>query len=102
MGYLKLAILVLAYALISTPAFAQTCCPAGCAKEADRCVTKGPLWTRCIPIACAEGSRGPSTGYSGSTRDHRKSEVIARPLRTARTYVDPRKIPPPCQLFNPT
>src|SRR2546421_7362905 len=56
MGYLKLVILVLAYALIP-PAFAQTCCPAGCAPEADRCVTTGPLWTRCIPIACADGSR---------------------------------------------
>src|SRR6266403_3527883 len=48
MGYLKLLILVLAYALI-TPALAQSCCPAGCAPEADRCVTTGPLWTRCIP-----------------------------------------------------
>src|SRR5436189_29313 len=37
MGYLKLLILVLAYALIS-PALAQTCCPAGCAPEADQCV----------------------------------------------------------------
>src|SRR5947208_2700697 len=46
MRYLKLAILVLAYALISSPAFAQTCCPAGCAPEANRCVTTGPLWTR--------------------------------------------------------
>ena len=51
MRYLKLAILVLAYALISSPAFAQTCCPAGCAPEANRCVTTGPLWTKCIPIA---------------------------------------------------
>src|SRR5437899_12342025 len=98
MRYLKLLILVLAYALIS-PAFAQTCCPAGCAPEADRCVTTGPLWTRCIPIACAEGSRGPSAGSSGSTPEHRKSAVLARPLRIARTYVAPRQIPPHCPLL---
>jgi hypothetical protein len=54
MRYLKLAIPILAYALISSPAFAQTCCPAGCAPEANRCVTTGPPWTRCVPIACAE------------------------------------------------
>jgi hypothetical protein len=59
MGYLKLAILVLVYALISLPAFAQPCCPAGCAPEANRCVTTGAPWTRCIPIACAEGLEGP-------------------------------------------
>src|SRR6202022_4338184 len=101
MRYLKLAILILAYALIS-PAFAQTCCPAGCAPEANRCVTTGPLWTRCIPIACAGGSRRPSAGSSGPTSEHRKSAVPARPLRTARTYVAPRQIPPHCPLMNPT
>ena len=76
------AILVLAYALISSPAFAQTCCPAGCAPEANRCVTTGALWTKCIPIACAEGSRRPSAGSSGPTREHRKNAVVAHPLRT--------------------
>jgi hypothetical protein len=101
MGYLKLVILVLAYALI-LPAFAQTCCPAGCAPEANRCVTTGPLWTRCIPIACAGGSRRPSAESSGPTREHRKSAVLARPLRTARAYVAPRQIPPQCPLMNPT
>jgi hypothetical protein len=93
MRYLKLAFLVLAYALISSPASAQTCCPAGCAPEANRCVTTGPLWTRCIPIACAEGSRGPSAGSPGPTREHRKSAVLTRPLRTARTYMAPRRSP---------
>jgi len=102
MRYLKLAILVLAYALISSPAFAQTCCPAGCAPEANRCVTTGPLWTRCIPIACAEDSQRPSAGSSDPTREHRKSAVLARPLRTARTYVAPRQLPPDCPLMNPT
>jgi hypothetical protein len=101
MGYLKLVILVLAYALIS-PAFAQTCCPAGCASEANRCVTPGPLWTRCIPIACADGSRRPSGDSAGPTREQRKSAVLASPLRTARTYVAPRQIPPECPLMNPT
>ena len=84
------------------PTFAQTCCPEGCAPEANRCVTTGPLWTRCIPIACAEGSRRPSAGSSGPTREHRKSAVLARPLRTARAYVAPRQIPPQCPLMNPT
>jgi hypothetical protein len=82
MRYLKLAILVLVYALILSPAFAQTCCPAGCAPVANRCVTTGALWTRCIPIACADGSRRPSAGSSGPTREHRKNAVVAHPLRT--------------------
>jgi hypothetical protein len=102
MRYLKLAILVLAYAPISSAAFAQTCCPAGCAPEANRCVTTGALWARCIPIACAEGSRRPSAGSSGPTGEHRKSAVVARPLSAARTYVAPRHIPPHCPLMNPT
>jgi TRAP transporter TAXI family solute receptor len=81
------------YAVIS-PAFAQTCCPEGCAPEANRCVTTGPLWTRCIPIACAEGSRRPSAG-SGTADEHRKSAVPARPLRAAhagQTEYDPAKV----------
>src|SRR5258705_9703504 len=93
MGYLKLVILVLAYALVS-PAFAQTCCPAGCAPEANRCVTTGPLWTRCIPIACAGGPRRPSGDSAAGPRKHRKSAVLARPLRTPRTYGAPPQIPP--------
>ena len=102
MRYLKLTILVFAYALIPSPAFTQTCCPAGCAPEANRCVTTGPLWARCIPIACAEGSRRPSAESSGTTDKHRKSAVLARRLRAARTYVAPRQIPPHCPLMNPT
>ena len=102
MRYLKLAIIVLAYALISSLAFAQTCCPAGCAPEANRCVSTGPLWARCIPIACAQGSRRPSAGSSDPTREHQKSAVLARPLRTAGTYVAPRQIPPHCPLRSPT
>ena len=100
MRYFALAIPALACAL--TPAFAQTCCPAGCAQVANRCVTTGPL-ARCIPIACADGSRKPSgDSAAGPTRKHRKSAVLARPLRTARTYVAPRQIPPECPLMNPT
>jgi hypothetical protein len=85
MLYLKLAILVLAYVLIS-PVFAQTCCPAGCAQEGNRCVTTGPLWTRCIPIACAESSRRPSAGSSGPTREHRKNAVPARYAQRVLTW----------------
>jgi hypothetical protein len=84
------------------PKFAQTCCPEGCAPEGERCVTTGALWTRCIPIACADGSRRPSAGSSGPTREQRKSAVLARPLRTARAYVAPREIPSECPLMNPT
>ena len=102
MRYLRLAILVLAYALISSPAFAQTCCPAGCASEANRCVSTGPLWARCIPIACAQGSRRPSAASSDPTREHQKSAVLVRSLRTAGTYVAPRQIPPHCPLRSPT
>ena len=45
-------------------------------------MTTGALWTKCIPIACAEGSRRPSAGSSGPTREHRKNAVVAHPLRT--------------------
>src|ERR1700730_18052741 len=99
MRYLKLAILVLAYALIS-PAFAQTGCPEGCAPEANRCVTTGPLWTRCIPIASAEFSRRRPPGSFGQTHGPRKGGVRPRPPHTARTYVAPRQIPPQCPLMN--
>jgi hypothetical protein len=100
-AYLKLVVLVLAYALMS-PAFAQTCCPAGCAPEANRCVTTGPLWTRCIPFACAGASRMPSAGSSPEHSEHRKSAALARPLRAARAYLPPRQIPSECPLANPT
>ncbi len=102
MRYLKLATLVLANALIGSPSFAQTCCPAGCAPEADRCVTTGPPWTRCIPIACDEGTRRPISGASDPAREPRKRAVLARSLRPARTYVAPRQIPRHCPLINPT
>jgi hypothetical protein len=101
MQYLKLVILVLAYALIS-PAFAQTCCTEGCAPEGNECVTTGPLWTRCIPIACAARSQRPSAGSSGPTAEHRRSAVLARPRRTARTYAAPVQLPPQCPWMNPT
>jgi hypothetical protein len=102
--YLTLTVLVLAYALISSPGFAQTCCPAGCAPEANRCVTTGAVWTSCIPIACAEGSRTrrSSAESSRSTHEYQKSAVLARPLRTARTYVPPHQIPSHCPLISPT
>ena len=93
MGYLKLVILVLAYALIS-PAFAQICCSEGCAREGSQCVTTGPPWTRCIPIACAVR---PSDGSSVPTGAHGAS-VLTRPLRTAGTDVTP----PQCPWMNPT
>jgi hypothetical protein len=101
-GVLKLEVLVLAYAVMS-PTLAQTCCPAGCAPEADRCVTTGPPWTKCTPIACAGGSRMPSAGSSPEQpSEHRKSAAAAGPLRTARAYVTPRQIPSECPLMNPT
>jgi hypothetical protein len=100
MGYLKLVILALAYALIS-PAFAQTCCSEGCAREGNQCVTTGPLWTRCVPIACAGASRRPSDGSSVPTRDQRAS-VLTRPRRPARTNVTPIQLPPQCPWMNPT
>jgi len=48
------------------------------------------------------GSGRPSAGTSDPTGEHRKNAVLARPLRTARTYVVPRQIPPQCPLMNPT
>jgi hypothetical protein len=96
MRRLKVTILVLAYAVIS-PASAQTCCPTGCAPDANRCVSSGPLWTRCLPIACAEDARGPSRG--SAVRKHRAAVLARRP---ARTYVVPAQIPPECPLVKPT
>src|SRR5260370_35380590 len=93
MRYLNLVILVLANALIS-PAFAQTCCPAGCVQDADRCVTTGPNWTICTPIACAGDSRSPSVGSSSRTRSPRAS-LCARPPRPTRTYGRPFQLTPP-------
>jgi hypothetical protein len=65
MQCLKLIVLFLAYALI-TPAFAQTCCPAGCVQNApNRCVTTGPVQNSCgNTITCPPGSRSPG-GPSG-------------------------------------
>ena len=96
MRYLKLVILVLI-----SPALAQTCCPDGCAQEANRCVTTGPLWSKCTPIPCAGDSPRPSGESAGPTREQRTA-VLAPPPRTARTYVAPRQIPPQCPLMNPT
>src|SRR5215831_16250657 len=74
MLYLNVPILVLA--LLMSPAFAQTCCPAGCAPDANRCVSKGPPWTRCIPIACAARSQKPS-GESAGPSKHRAAVPTA-------------------------
>jgi hypothetical protein len=78
---------------------------------------RGPKSTRLLPLrsrchqrpsptaasrACAEGSRTPSDRASGPTAEHRKSAVLARPLRTTRSYVAPRQIPTHCPLINPT
>ena len=101
MRYSKRAIMVLAYALISPPAFAQTCCPVGCAPEADRCVSTGPVWTKCIPMGCTEGRR-PFVKSSDPTAGDRKRKVAERSLHTAGTYVPPRQIPPHCPLMKPT
>jgi hypothetical protein len=51
-------------------------------------------------LARAGDSRRPSAESAGPTREHRTA-VLAR-LRTARTYVAPRQIPPQCPLMNPT
>ena len=101
MRYSKGAIIVLAYALTSPPAFAQTCCPVGCAPEADRCVSTGPVWTKCIPMGCTEGRR-PFVKSSDPTAGDRKRKVAERSLHTAGTYVPPRQIPPHCPLMKPT
>jgi hypothetical protein len=98
MRLLKVPILVLAYAVIS-PASAQTCCPSGCAPDANGCVSRGPLWTRCIPIACTGDSRAPSGRSAGATRKHRAAVLARRPTRT---YVVPVQIPPECPVVNPT
>jgi hypothetical protein len=66
MRCLKLAVLFLAYALI-TPAFADSCCPNGCVQDFNpsRCVQIGTQNSCGAPFACGGGSRSPSGG-SGS------------------------------------
>jgi hypothetical protein len=78
MRYLKLIILFLAYALI-TPAFAQTCCPAGCVQNApNRCVTTGPVQNSCgNTFTCPPGSPSPG-GPPGSIP--RQTENIPQQL----------------------
>jgi hypothetical protein len=75
--YLKLIILFLAYALIP-PAFAQTCCPAGCVQNApNQCVTTGPIQNSCgNTFTCPQGS-GSS---SGGTHAPGSAVVYPRPL----------------------
>jgi len=46
MGYLKLVILVFGICADIACVCANLFAPAGCAPEANRCVTTGPLWTR--------------------------------------------------------
>jgi hypothetical protein len=86
MRYLKLVILILAYALIP-PAFAQTCCPAGCVQNApNRCVTTGPVQNSCgNTFTCPPGSSGGSSGGSPG----------------GQTYVVPQ-LPIQCEFLNPT
>jgi hypothetical protein len=87
MRYLKLIILVLANALIP-PAFAQSCCPSGCAQSAPGgCVTTGPIQNSCGPtIPCPGISGSPSGGSSG---------------RGQSGVIFPRPVVPECGL-NPT
>jgi hypothetical protein len=101
MPYFRLVILGLSYALMIAPGFTQTCCPTGCAAKDDRCVTTGPVWGRCIPIACAESSQRPPGPSSASTAPKRPP-VQTRPLHPARSYVAPRQIPQQCPIINPT
>ena len=51
-----------------TPAFAQTCCPAGCVQNApNQCVTTGPVQNSCgNTFTCPPGPGGSSGGASGS------------------------------------
>jgi hypothetical protein len=83
MRYLKLIILFLAYA-VTTPAFAQVCCPSGCSQDSNRCVYNGTQNT--CPRAACSGSSGGSSGGSGS----------------GQTYVSPVQLPPQCISMNPT
>jgi hypothetical protein len=88
MRYLKLIILVLAYAVIS-PAFADVCCPSGCvptyAYNSTACVYTGTQNFCGYGSTCSGGS-GRSSGGSGS----------------GQTYVSPPQVPPQCIPLNPT
>src|SRR5258708_29440947 len=65
MRYLKLVILVLAYALIP-PAFAQTCCPAGCSQSPPGgCVVNGTQNSCGATFTCPPGSTSSSGGPHG-------------------------------------
>jgi hypothetical protein len=83
MRHLKLIILFLACA-VTTPAFAQVCCPSGCSQDSNRCVYNGTQNT--CPQTTCRGSSGGSSGGSGS----------------GQTSVGPAPLPqpPPCVRLN--
>jgi hypothetical protein len=91
MQYFKLVLLFFAYALI-TPASAQTCCPAGCVNDfnPNRCVTTGPVQRTCNPVPCAgaSGSRGGSSGGTGSVVVYQRPPPPCFPLNTTKASRD--------------
>ena len=88
MRYLKLIILFLACA-VTSPAFADVCCPSGCvptyAYNSTACVYTGTQNFCGYGSTCGGGS-GRSSGGSGS----------------GQTYVSPVQLPPQCISMNPT
>ena len=95
MRYLKLVILVSAYALIP-PAFARTCCPTGCVQDGNRCETTGPLWTKCTPIPCAGGTQLRITTANRPARSPSGGSFGGQ------TYAAPVQPAPQCISMNPT
>ena len=92
----------LAYALISSLAFAQTCCPAGPRAGGQSVREHGPAVGQMHSRRLRPGSRRPSAG-SSTLRASTKKERGARPPAAHSGYLhDPTSdLPPHCPLRSP-
>jgi hypothetical protein len=72
-------------------------------EPAPEAIEQNPLERPPTRVEPTRRSKGRSASRaSNPTYKYRKSAVLARPLRTARTYVAPQQIPSHCPLTSPT
>ena len=77
--------------------------PKGHAEPAPEAIEQNPLERPPTRVEPTRRSKERSASRaSNPTYKYRKSAVLARPLRTARTYVAPHQIPSHCPLTSPT
>jgi len=77
--------------------------PKGARRTGPEAIEQNPLERPPTRIEPTRRSKERSASRaSNPTYKYRKSAVLARPLRTARTYVAPYQIPSHCPLTTPT